>query len=334
MISKSEPSIPFHRLIVYLLMGVGMIGYAVMNNNSTKTVKSGSGIFNGNDGTVGVEYVTGMPISRSNNNRVTDEVYGEDKKEIEANFDEFDADNSTLSQFETLNYRTIPKIRSNTQRSGDIASGVDDSSVNGSNVDDLSVVDSNAIDSNVIGSSGQGIIVSSLVSDNSNTDNANPNDANSGDDGTDEGQAQEVQGGSSDGTETDDDNSDSDTAKLVGPWNGRIEASTAESENGNPCAGADLSLMNLFFMNANNQYLARGAVRADAGYLNRGDVVFDVLGNVTADGSFNAASEPLHASYENPNYSATYSGNFSETQANGSWSDNSGCSGTWRFTKV
>lgn len=125
----------------------------------------------------------------------------------------------------------------------------------------------------------------------------------------------------------DDDSNDVKEGDLVSSWTGIITANSA----GNGCEGANMSLS--LYDNGTNYFLG-GTVETFSGHLNIDkSIPFEITGLVTDDGSLSANLTSVFPGYGVTNYTVSYSGSLSETQGNGSWSDNRNCSGTWNLNR-
>lgn len=345
MTTESKQNIPLNRLIIYVLLGAGIIAFALIGRDSTQSdiveldsaevVEAQPEILRGSVQTA--ELDSGVISLAHDIELASEEIDVGDEEVIEADSNGVDEDVAVADPENQSFFGQRRQIRAERRRSGEFDIGDDDSGVDNSSVNDPGASDLSTDDSSVNNSDG-GVLIAS-VSDSGNSDTATASTSESGTDDTDPA-AGETETTDTNKTEGDTDSSqeseddDADIRELAGRWSGAMESSASVNENGEPCAGADMSV-SLFYYNLTAQYEMVGTVRPREGFLNRSRGFYFALdGRVTSGGELSANNEPLHQSWEEPNYRADYSGIVVDTQGNGTWADNFGCSGTWFLVKT
>ncbi len=166
----------------------------------------------------------------------------------------------------------------------------------------------------------------------SSTGDSDTGDTGAGD--SDSGDSDSGDSDSGDSDSGDSDSGDSETTRFKGRWKGRLNASTAVSENGAwNCAGARISV-SMNYLQRFQAYRFSGTVRVDEGYLNhRKGQYFLVEGFVSIDGQLNGENKRVGNYWNVPDYKFHSTGTVSDDQASGTWNDNVGCNGTWHLTK-
>lgn len=339
MTKQTKSKIPLNRLTIYLLLGAGIIAFALVGKESTQsntaelksaeTAEPELGIVKRSDQSAG---------SASALIEIDDiESLTEDLDALEEAVEsEFDVDIASLEKQSFFSERR--RVRADRRRSGEFDIGIEDSDVSDSgekesNGKDLDADSANgnandAVDQLLVadGSTSGSLNTNSGVADNAGTDDSvSAND-------TDNTATDEADNGT-DATDEESDDPDTDTIRLAGRWSGTMESSATVNLNGDPCVGAAVSV-NLFYYNLTGQYEISGTARPNAGFLNRaGSSYYKLDGQVTTNGQLNANNEPLHPSWEAPTYRADYAGIIGDIQGNGTWTDSFGCSGTWFLAK-